>query len=62
MWVKAIWEPAAPMPEQDALYRKWFWEGQNEATQANNRESAETARARVPAQVANEQGSAEVKR
>ena len=47
MWVKSIWKPGPPMPEQDALYRKWFWDGQEETTQASNRESAEKARERV---------------
>ncbi len=41
MWVKAIWKPGPPIKEQDALYRKWFWDGQEETTQANSRESAE---------------------
>ena len=56
MWVKAIWKPGPPIKEQDALYRKRFWEGQNETKQANSRESAETAGERAPAQ-----GSGEVK-
>lgn len=47
MWVKAVGEPGPPMPEQDALYRKWFLDGQEEAMQANSRESAEKARERV---------------
>ena len=47
MWVKAIWKPAAPIKEQDALYRKWFWEGQDEATGINILEPAEKVRERV---------------
>ena len=56
MWVKAIWEPGPPMPEQDALYRKWFWEGQEETPQDDSGESTETERERVHVQ-----GSGEVK-
>ena len=44
MWVKAIWKPGPPIKEQDALYRKWFWEGQDEATGINILEPAEKAR------------------
>ena len=47
MWVKAIWEPAAPIKEQDALYRKWLWEGHEESTEVSDLEPAEKARERV---------------
>ena len=47
MWVKAIWKPGPPIKEQDALYRKWFWEGHEESTEVSDLEPAEKARERV---------------
>ena len=47
MWVKAMWKPGPPIKEQDALYRKWFWEGHEESTEVSDLEPAEKARERV---------------